>query len=78
MAGYIVFKEIMWHKHIAKLEDKLLSKKPDEYVPDLKGFNPEDKKITMAEADTTIPLEDADNPFVREIIRHPVPTASVS
>lgn len=69
LCGYIVFKEIMWHRHLDKLEEKLLSKDLTDYKINVSPIAPEDKKNTIVDPDTTTDLENVPNPFLANTMK---------
>lgn len=62
LCGYIVFREIMTAKHIQRLEE-MISKGKVEYVNAGAPIDPGSKEVTMAKPDTTVPIDEAPNPF---------------
>jgi len=69
LCGFIVFKEIMWHRHLDKLEEKLLSRDLTDYKINTTPIAPEDKENKIAEEDRTIDLENVPNPYIKNSMK---------
>ncbi len=70
LCGYIVFKEIMWHRHLDELEKKLMSKDLADYSATRKvEIDPQHRDDTIADPDNLIPLDEVHNPFETVIPR---------
>lgn len=65
LCGLFVFKEILWHQHVKRLEDMIRTGGGEKVIKVDPGepIDPGEKEVTMAKADTTIPIDDAPNPF---------------
>lgn len=66
--GYIVFREILFQKQMHDVLDRFMSRNLTEYKAT--EMVPEDKENTISHEDPTIPLDEADNPFVPRKVVH--------
>lgn len=69
---YTVFKDILYHRHLEKLEQKLLARNLTDYKINMNPPDIEQTKNKMSEPDNLVDLVDAPNPFLAGLWKKPV------
>lgn len=73
--AYSVFKDVLYHRHLEKLEQKLLARNLTDYKVNTTSPDPEGSKNKIAEPDNLVDLDQVPNPFLAGIWKKPMVTA---
>lgn len=66
LIAYAVFKDVLYHRHLEKLEQKLLAKDLTDYKVNTEKVDPEDDKSTFAAEEDIVELDQIPNPFLKD------------